>query len=677
MDTSVQIEKWKNLMEKKYAERILSMQKHLIIDYSDIIQLYPELDIELNENPEECLKCAEIALENVLEKAFGKKEKKYPVRIKNHDIIKPNVFRVRDINKDLTGKLISIKGIIKSYSSKIKVTTAIRYECHNCAKILRLIKPRHIKKFEPKCSCGTKRMYMLSKDEIDERQAILEEDPENLGTSSRPEQIKVLIQDTILYSEADEILGSGMQVTITGILKDEPIFKNNNDTGDSRYVLEANYIKVEQDEFINYRISKEDEKLIKHLSKQDDIFDKFINVFANHLYGLKEVKQAIILQMFGGVTKYLNPKQTQRGQINILLLGDPASGKSRITKSILEYCPRSRYSSGGGMSGVGLTASAKKDELINDWVVEPGAMVLANNSIAILDEFDKLGEEEKGKLHEAMSEGTISIDKANIHATLKCNTAVLCSANPKHGRFFSFSNLGKEINLPSALISRFDIIMIIKDVVEETKDRDIVRRMLKTHTKNYSDDTELLVSKEIFKKYIIYAKKHINPELTPQAKKLIEEYYINLRNKNNINKQDFNDIKDNPVSATPRDVENIIRSSEAVARLHFSKYVEVKHVEKAIEILSYFKNQIYKEIGISDNSIFETGKPTGELVREIRFDDIICNLPLNTPMEEEEIIQRAVNEGINITYAKRALSNMISKDKVLSIVKDGKLIRVM
>lgn len=263
------------------------------------------------------------------------------------------------------------------------------------------------------------------------------------------------------------------------------------------------------------------------------------------------------------------------------------SGKSQMLKRISKVAPKARFTSGKGATAAGLTASVVKDEFLGGWSLEAGTLVLANQGFAIIDELDKMGKEDRSALHEALEQQTVSISKANIQATLKCETTVLAAANPKFGRFDPYDLVANQIDLPPTLINRFDLIFPIKDLPNRDKDEQTATFILNLHKDPSATISEL--STELLKKFFSYVRQKVHPKMTDSAIDELKAYYIDMRNKN----ADDSGIKSIPITA--RQLEALVRLSEASARLRLSKTVTKKDAQKAIEMIDYCLNQIAKD----------------------------------------------------------------------------------
>ena len=281
----------------------------------------------------------------------------------------------------------------------------------------------------------------------------------------------------------------------------------------------------------------------------------------------------------GGVRKIRDDGIITRGDMHILLIGDPGAGKSQMLKRISKIAPKSRYVTGKGASGAGLTASVIKDEFMGGWGLEAGALVLANKGFCLIDELDKMHDDDRNAMHEALEQQTISISKANIQATLMSQTAVLAAANPKSGRFDPYKSIAEQIELPMTLINRFDLIFPIKDLPDEEKDTKMARFILNIHQTQSAITSP--IDTNLLRKYIAYARKNFAPVLTNEAIEEIEKYYVKIRN-SGTGEGEYKRI---PITA--RQLEGLIRISESIAKIRLSREVTKKDTKRAIDLLHY------------------------------------------------------------------------------------------
>jgi len=340
--------------------------------------------------------------------------------------------------------------------------------------------------------------------------------------------------------------------------------------------------------------------------------------------------------------------------MHILLVGDTGAGKSALLRRVNMIAPKGRYVSGKGVSAAGLTASVVKDEFLRGWSLEAGAMVLSSDGICCIDEMDKIGTEDRAAMHEAMENQTVSISKANIQATLISRTTVLAAANPKFGRFDPYGIVGDQIDMPPTLINRFDLIFIIKDLPDAEKDEKLASHMLALHqapdTKTAEIDTDLL------KKFIAYTKRNVEPKLTDGALEEIKSYYVKMR----LSGSTEEGIKSIPISA--RQLEALVRLSEAYAKIRLSDKVAKKDAKKAIEILEYCLYEVGfdKETGKIDIDRIATGVSATTRSSIVIIKDIITELEnkLGKTIPIEEIAEEARNKGLTDDKVDEALEKL-------------------
>ncbi len=333
---------------------------------------------------------------------------------------------------------------------------------------------------------------------------------------------------------------------------------------------------------------------IRELSLQEDIVERIRDSIAPTIYGMEWEKRALALQQFGGVHKELPDGTRIRGDIHMLMMGDPGLAKSQLLRSAARIAPRGVMATGKSTSAAGLTAAVVRDEFGEGrWSLEAGTLVLASGGIACIDEIDKMSPDDRGAMHEAMEQQTISIAKAGINAQLQSKCSVLAAANPKYSRFDLNVDLTKQIDMPTSLLSRFDIFFIIRDKPDEEKDKLLADKIIESHRtgeiltpgETDSTDTRALegpISYRLLKLYISYARK-LRPVLSLQAQNMIKEYYTGLRKRYHLT-----DDEDKTMPITPRQLESIIRLAEADAKMYMSNTVDAKHADHAIDMMNMF-----------------------------------------------------------------------------------------
>ena len=250
-------------------------------------------------------------------------------------------------------------------------------------------------------------------------------------------------------------------------------------------IIEANHINKKEDQFAAFRLTEEDERQIRALARDDRVRKRIVKSIAPSIYGHEDIKTAIALSLFGGVSKDINHKHRVRGDINLLMLGDPGTAKSQFLKYVEKTAHRSVFATGQGASAVGLTASVRKDPVTREWTLEGGALVLADKGVCLIDEFDKMNDADRTSIHEAMEQQSISISKAGIVTSLRARCAVVAAANPIRGRYNPTIPFQQNVELTEPILSRFDVLCVVKDIVDPVKDEMLARFVVGSHLRSH------------------------------------------------------------------------------------------------------------------------------------------------------------------------------------------------
>lgn len=588
MEVDEQIKIFREFIEHNYYPQLLEAVRKgdsfLVLDFSQLIKFNTEITEELLEAPEELLKAAEIAIK---EFDLPKKVSKFNVRL----ISLPDSQKVlvSEIRSKHLNKFIWLEGIVRQKSDVRPHVTAAKFECPSCGNILNVLQLDKKYKEPSRCGCGRKGKFKeISKELVDGQGLVLEEAAEDLD-GSQPKRINVFLKEDLVSPLTERKTSPGSRIRLVGWVTEVPItLRTGGQATKYELIIEANSVEPLQDDTINMQLSEKDLEEIQEIAKLPDPLHALAESLAPSIFGHEKIKEAIVLQLAGGCRKIRPDGVITRGDMHILLIGDPGSGKSQLLKRVTKVAPKSRFVSGKGATGAGLTASVVKDEFLGGWSLEAGTLVLANRGFAVIDELDKMGKEDRSALHEALEQQTISIAKANIQATLRCETTVLAAANPKFGRFDPYDLIANQINLPPTLINRFDLIFPVKDLPSREKDETAASFILSFHK-----DPKKAVPKiptEVIKKFFTYVRSKLNPEISDAAIEEIKDYYVSMRN-SGITEE--SGVKSIPITA--RQLEALVRLSEAAAKVRLSKTVTKKDAQKAIELVDYCLNQIAKD----------------------------------------------------------------------------------
>lgn len=644
IDAQKQIEVFKDFFDANYKREIHQIIQEgkfsLLINFADLSQFDFELSEQLIEEPEETVKSAEIALEQF------DLIKKRRIKARFLNLPKSQEIDIRNLRSVHLNKFIILVGIVRQSSDVRPQVTNARFECPACGNIISILQIEQTFREPVRCSCGRRGKFkLISKDLVDAQRLIIEESPEYLEGGDQPKRISVFLKGDLVEPRMEKKTTPGCKIKIVGVVKEVPIqLKTGSQSTRYELMVDANSIESLQETYEEVVINDEDEKKIKELAEDPKIYEKLIATIAPSIFGHEDVKSALVLQLLGGVRKERADGTKTRGDMHILLVGDPGSGKSEMLKFISTAAPKARYISGKGATSAGLTASVVKDEFLRGWALEAGALVLANGGIAVLDELDKVSPEDTSALHEALEQQTITISKANIQATLMAKTTVLAAANPKLGRFDPYQPIASQIAMPSTLINRFDLIFPIRDLPTREKDEKIASHMLEIQKSPEGLKHEIPL--DLFRKYIAYAKQRVQPKLSDSALKEIKEFYVNLRNMETAGEPGMK-----PIPITARQLEALVRLSEGSARVRLSPSVTKLDAKRAINILKHCLMAVGfdYETQTFDIDRISTGIPASQrsriiVVREV-IDQFITKGIKSIPVEE--IVAECIEKGIN------------------------------
>ena len=613
-----------------YVEQIDQMMskhsKYIVVDYNDLV-LFPVIESHFNENPDQILDAFSRAIKEILKERFPDYAEKIKHDIRARIANFPVQRSLRQINSEIITKMTSVSGMVVRSSEVKPLAKEVTYKCLD----------KHISKFTlldgmslnasvkcqtPNCKHTSLAIIPEASRFIDFQILRLQELPEDLPPGQLPHYVNVSIkQDLVDYARpGDRIVLTGIvrieQERISGVSKSESALYRLRMDGNNVEFIGGKGIKssrrTEREE-----ISPDEEKIVKSLAKNPDIYDRLIASFAPHIKGHALFKEAILLLIVGSTQRVLTDGTKIRGDINVFLVGDPGTAKSEMLKFCARIAPRGLYTSGRGSTAAGLTAAVVKDAS-GIFMLEAGAVVLGDQGLVCIDEFDKMRPEDRSALHEVMEQQSASIAKGGIVATLNARTSILAAANPMFGKYDIFKNIYENVNLPIPLLTRFDLVFIVRDIPSQEKDRDIAQHIISQHGSSGTDTTSL-IDIDILTKYLSYAKRG-EPSLTKEAENLIMEFYLKMRNISG-------DDKENMITITPRQLEGLIRLATARARLLLKNKVEGEDADRAI----YLFNEMLKNSGTDVNTgkvdigVLQ-GRPKSEVSKLQMFMEILRTL---------------------------------------------------
>ncbi|MFH1787083.1 MAG: minichromosome maintenance protein MCM [archaeon] len=638
----------KRLLEvaKSYPEK-----KSFLMPYSELEKYDPEIADRILTEPDEVIEAAEKAIK---EMELHIDEDEWGIHFRVFDLPEESSVWVRNLRSEHIGKLVALEGIVRTASDVRPQAISIEFECPACGK-REWVQQDTVLISEPfACKeCSRKGKFRQSgKKLIDATTVRIQEPPDAILGSEQPSVINVDLKDDLIAPSEKKKVLPGNTIQVTGILREFSAKPTS-----TRYdiYLEAMHVEAKDQEYSEIELTKQDIDRIKELATDVDIYNKLIDSIAPSIYGYREVKEAILLQLFGGVQKKQPDGTRIRGDIHILLVGDPGVGKSQMMRYVADLAPKGRYVSGKGASAAGLTATAVRDEQTGGWMLEAGALVLANNGSVCIDEFEKMGKEDRGAIHEALEQQRVSIAKAGIVTTLSAKTSVLAAANPKYGRFDPYRSIAEQIDLDIALLSRFDLKFPIMDKPSKETDTALAEHILRS----YTDPKSIMPTFEpvFLRKFIAYAKKSSHPMLTKEAKRLLKDFYVEWRTR-------YAD-DDGTVSLTPRQLEALSRMSEASARIRLDDKVLAEDVQRATRLLESSLKQLGTDLetGKIDIDRIETGISSAQRSKIHVVFDILKELEekLGKRIPLDEITKEAKDRGINQSEMEGLISKLKEK----------------
>jgi replicative DNA helicase Mcm len=673
------VAQWQKFFEEQCKSDIETValaypeKRSLYVDYWDIDKADPKLAELLINQPYKAMYNAEDALKNI----DVASENKLQLHFRVLNLPETNKLIVRKIRANHLGKLAAVEGLVKKRTEVRPKLQVGAFQCQKCGAVIKIEQEEDILKEPSECNedqggCGRVSSFKLLtslSSFIDSQKIEIQENPEGLRGGAQPERIGIYLQDDLVGE-----IAPGDRVIVNGILHSKQRRRGTFRLTSFDKTMEAISVESQELAFEEVEVTEEDEKEILQLSKDPELYEKLRQSISPTIYGLNIEKEALVLQLFGGLPKEMPDGTRIRGDIHTLLVGDPGTAKSQMLTYMSKLAPRSVYASGKASSAAGLTAAAVRDEFgEGQWTLEAGALVLADMGVACIDEIDKMEETDRSAMHQAMEQQEISVAKAGINATLKSRCAILAAANPKLGRFDEFLPIHEQINMPPALLSRFDLIFSIIDKPDRATDTALASHILlahkagevseniarfkgSKHSKEEQDDLMKNVmptfDPEFLRKYIAYAKRNIFPVMTDDALEILKNYYV-----------DFRAQSEESVTFTPRQLEAFVRLSEASARLRLSQEVTVDDAKRAIYIIDQYLRRVGldRETGKFDIDIIATGISHSQHDRMRTIIDIIQRLSSESKdgnAVRGDVIREAEIEGLESGKVEEALDRL-------------------
>eukprot|EP00316_Scyphosphaera_apsteinii_P011470 CAMPEP_0119297896 /NCGR_PEP_ID=MMETSP1333-20130426/83_1 /TAXON_ID=418940 /ORGANISM="Scyphosphaera apsteinii, Strain RCC1455" /LENGTH=727 /DNA_ID=CAMNT_0007298855 /DNA_START=34 /DNA_END=2217 /DNA_ORIENTATION=+ len=581
---------------------------------------------------------------------------------------------IRQLLSGQVSRIVTVPGIVISASRVKAKATKVFAQCSNCQHVKQMsvragfagaqlprVCDRERQPNETPCPLDPFKILPNKCEYVDQQTWKLQESPEMVPTGEMPRSVLMSV-DRHLVDKATP----GHRVMITGIMS----ILNQQAKGEGKVAIRTPYLQVlgvrqgfESKTSSGMSLSEftqADEEQFIEMSRDPELYSKLCKSIAPSIFGSEEVKKAIVSLLFSGSRKELADGARLRGDINVLLLGDPSVAKSQFLKFVEKAAPISVYTSGKGSSAAGLTATVTQDPGTREFYLEGGAMVLADGGVVCIDEFDKMREQDRVAIHEAMEQQTISIAKAGITTVLNSRSSVLAAANPTFGRYQEEKNAAEQIDFQTTILSRFDMIFVIKDKYDNEKDLSLAKHIINVHVQGATalereptdDEYDILT----LKRYVAFARKTCSPRLAEAAATVLSNFYVQVRQ--DLSKADAeseaNGKAPRAVPITVRQLEAIVRISESIAKMRLSDEATEDDVNQAIELFRVSTLQAAKQGDIE----LEGGSGQGE---RTAMDQIKKRVRIGESVSTSKLVHDVIGRGLEEVHVRRAINMMCAK----------------
>lgn len=590
-----------------YGTRIRTLgevnSESLEVSYDHLSATKAILAYFLANAPSEMLKIFDKAAMEVVLLHYPSYELIHPdIHVRISDL--PVHYTLRQLRQSHLNCLVRVSGVVTRRSGVFPQLQMVRFKCTKCNVTLGPF-AQESSSAEVKLTfcqyCQTRGPFTLDSEHTVYRnyqKLTLQESPGTVPAGRLPRH-----REVILLADLIDKAKPGEEIEVTAIYRNNYSGQLNNKNGFPVFatMLEANHVIKTHDQLAGFRLTEEDERQIRELSRDPNIVHKIIHSIAPSIYGHEDIKTAVACSLFGGVSKEAQGKHKIRGDINVLLLGDPGTAKSQVLKYVEKTAHRAVFATGQGASAVGLTASVRRDPMTAEWTLEGGALVLADQGTCLIDEFDKMNDQDRTSIHEAMEQQTISISKAGIVTTLQARCAIVAAANPIGGRYNGTVPFSQNVELTEPILSRFDILCVVRDTVDPSEDERLANFVVNSHgrahpaktgTEGEAMDAEATTStatsssaptqgqegeipQELLRKYILYAREKCRPKLYQIDQDKVARLFADMRRES---------LATGAYPITVRHLEAIMRIAEAFCKMRLSEYCSSQDIDRAIAV---------------------------------------------------------------------------------------------
>lgn len=584
-----------------YRDRIRRMceqnKSSFIVSFTDLASSSRVIAYFLPEAPQQILEIMDKVAKEMVLSIFPTYERvTNEIHVRVSDI--PLIEEIRQFRKLHLNQLIRTVGVVTATTGVLPQLSVIKYDCVKCGYILGpFVQSQNSEVKVGSCpECQSTGPFSINMEQTlyrNYQKITLQESPGRIPAGRIPRS-----KDCILLSDLCDVCRPGDEIDVTGIYTNNYDGSLNTDHGFPVFatVIISNHIIVKDSKQVVQSLTDEDIMTIQKLSKDPRIYERIVTSISPSIYGHEYIKRSLALALFGGECKNPGKKHTLRGDINVLICGDPGTAKSQFLKYTEKIAPRAVFTTGQGASAVGLTANVRRNPVTREWTLEAGALVLADQGVCIIDEFDKMNDQDRTSIHEAMEQQSISISKAGIVTSLQARCSVIAAANPISGRYDPSLTFSENVNLSEPILSRFDILCVVKDEMDPIQDQNLAKFVVNSHIRHHpSNDTNLdedivknslEIPQDLLKKYIVYSRVNVRPKLNNLNQDKIANMYAQLRQESEAT---------GSLPITVRHIESVIRMAEASARIHLRDVVLDSDVNVSIGMMleSFIECQKY------------------------------------------------------------------------------------
>lgn len=648
--------------DQKISELAVKGEKSFVIDFTDLYSFDMDLAQLILDNPEGNTPTFTTIIRSKLrtrDPIYAESLKRINIRFRNLPADTP----LRKVGADHIGRLVMLHGIIVRASSITPLVIRATFMCPVCGELNHIEQSGQTLLKPQKClACDNRKNFELVTREsvfIDNQLVTIQERPEDLPPGQLPRSIHVDLKDDLV-----DVARPGDRITLTGFIKLLPRYGRGGELRTFDINIDASFCEVSGRESELLELSQEDEEEILEIAKDPFVHQKLLNSIAPSIYGNDYIKESVLYLLIGGVEKDFEDVKI-RGDINVLLVGDPGTAKSQMLNFAAKVAPRGLMTTGRGSTAAGLTAAVVKEGGTGNFVLEAGALVLSDKGICCIDEIDKMREEDRGAMHPAMEQQIVPIAKGGIVATLNARCSILAAANPTLGRYNPYQTIGQNITLPVTLLSRFDLIFILRDTPDSQLDSEIAGHILGLHRDLVSATPPLDMA--LMRKYISYAKR-VRPRLSNEVVERFQDFYVKMRNAS------VEGGEASAVAITARQLESLVRMAESRARAHLRDEVTIEDAEGAINLMQKSLEQVGIDVstGQYDIDILYSGKPRSMQNQLQKVLQVIGEMErVSGSVKETDLYEALTTDyGINRSEAARFIS-VLMKDGTIFMPRPG------